>query len=196
MARSKDEIAALESASGVLLSVVNSLASLVRKKGGTYEDFYRLVTPEGEGLLEEIAKLVVRKGKSETDHVIDLDSAPFVPEGWKEVEEHKKGGKLKWDSKKIQLYLSESQKGDKYVEGNKLRKELENLPTLNAKVLDFLLAHKELIPEEWKRDEKGNTRYVFFWGTIYRHSDGNLYVRCLYWSGGRLVTFGIAAALL
>lgn len=50
---------------------------------------------------------------------------------------------------------------------------------LNANVLEYLLAHPDLIPEEWKG------KAVFFWGTIYRDSDGGLYVRYLYWSGVR-----------
>jgi hypothetical protein len=39
--------------------------------------------------------------------------------------------------------------------------------------------NSHLIPEEWKG------KYVFFWGTIYRGSGDNLYVRCLCWGGGR-----------
>ncbi|MEK7080027.1 MAG: hypothetical protein AAB901_01945, partial [Patescibacteria group bacterium] len=41
-----------------------------------------------------------------------------------------------------------------------------------------------LIPEEWKKDGKGNTRYIFFWGTIYRYRNSRLCVRCLYWEDG------------
>jgi len=120
-------------------------------------------------------------GRSEikpAEHVIDCDADPFVPEGWK-VEEHKKSGKVKWSKELIQLYLSAGQKDGKCIEGNKLRKELAVKPVLNANVLDYLLAHTELIPEEWKG------KYVFFWGTIYRDSDGSLGVRCLYWDDDR-----------
>ena len=48
---------------------------------------------------------------------------------------------------------------------------------MNANILDYLLAHPELIPEEWKG------KYIFFWGTIYRLSDGRLCVRYLIWNG-------------
>ena len=162
--------------------VFKSLANAVFDQGGFDEDVRRIETDEK--LCTEIAKLVVGNDKNtETNHVIDLDADPFVPNGWS-VEEHKKGGEFKWDPKKIQLHLSENQKGDKYVGGNKLRRELVSLPTLNANVLDYLLKHPELSPEDWKRDEKGNTRYIFFWGTIYRHSGGDLYVRYLCWDRG------------
>lgn len=61
----------------------------------------------------------------------------------------------------------------------------ENLKRLNAtgkiildvRVLEELLKHPELIPEEWK---KGVT---YFWGTIFRNSDGRLCVAGLVWRG-------------
>ena len=111
-----------------------------------------------------------------TKHVIDCDADPFLPDGWK-VEEHIKGGQWEWNPDQIELYLAEGQKNGGYVNGHELRKQLKDKPILNANVLDYLLAHQELIPEEWKG------KRVYFWGTVYRHSDGNLYVRCLYWNG-------------
>lgn len=114
------------------------------------------------------------------EYVIDCDAAPFTPSGWK-VEEHQKGGAFKWDAAKQAdaLYLSGPQKRGSYLEGNKLRKELKDKPVLNACVLDYLLANTHLIPESWKG------KHIFFWGTIYRYSDGYLYVRYLYWIGDR-----------
>lgn len=122
--------------------------------------------------LAGFAEIVVVK------HVIDCDAAPFLPEGWK-VESHKKGGSLEWDPTKVKLHLSPNQQNGKCINGNKLREELVNEPVLNANVSDYLLAHPESIPEEWKG------KYVFFWGTIYRRSDGRLYVRDLYFDDGR-----------
>ncbi|MDP6571570.1 MAG: hypothetical protein QF747_01905, partial [Patescibacteria group bacterium] len=76
----------------------------------------------------------------------------------------------------IGLFLSDTQKSGRH-EGNELRKELESQPALPANLLDYLLEHPHLIPEEWKG------KYVFFWGTIYRGSGGLLCVRCLGWYG-------------
>lgn len=110
------------------------------------------------------------------EHVIDCDADPFVPNGWK-VEEHQKGGQFKWNAAQVALYLSKFQKNG-VIEGNKLRKELVDKPVLNACVLDYLLAHPHLIPEEWKG------KAVFFWGTIFRYADGYLCIRYLCWRGG------------
>lgn len=94
-------------------------------------------------------------------------------------------GKLYLNDRRVELFLSKNQKNNNCVEGNKLRKEIEELEKkskllLNANVLDFLFKPENwhLIPEEWK---KVNT---FFWGTIYCSSDVSLCVRYLYWRGG------------
>lgn len=120
---------------------------------------------------------------SPVPHVIDCDTYPFVPNGWTVVS-HKKGGQIAFNPAKIKLHLSTNQQNGKLIEGNKLRKELANEPVLNANVLDYLLKNPRLIPEEWKKDASGNTRYIFFWGTIYRYSYGNLFVRYLCWLNG------------
>ncbi|MBI5465973.1 MAG: hypothetical protein HY974_01640 [Candidatus Kerfeldbacteria bacterium] len=123
-------------------------------------------------VLTGLSEIVVVK------HVIDCDTQPFVPEGLS-VEQHAQGGQLEWKPDMVGLYLSEKQKNGGFIGGNKLRKELGSRHVLNANVLDYLLANPHLIPEEWKG------KYIFFWGTIYRGSGGDLYVRYLYWGGDR-----------
>lgn len=107
--------------------------------------------------------------------LIDTNKQPFIPDGIT-LESHKGLGKI--DPTKIELYLSEKQKTG-YIKGTDLLKELEDKPVLNAVVLDYLLKHPKLIPDEWK------DKYVYFWGTIYSNSYGNLFVRCLDWNGRR-----------
>lgn len=129
----------------------------------------------------EMVRKVLRviRGQSEIkeiEYIIDCDADPYLPDGW-EVEEHQKQGMIKWTASLISLYLAKGQQNGKVLEGNKLRKELVGKSVLNANVLDFLLSNPHLIPEEWKG------KYVFFWGTIYRNSDGRLCVRCLCWNG-------------
>jgi len=152
-----------------------TLADQVRRELGVSDElFHRLATEDGR---EDWKRLFT--GMSDTTskkHLIDCDTLPFIPEGW-EVVEHQKGGTFEWDPSKVELYLcAEQQEGS--IEGHELRKKLEGKPVMNACLLDYLLKHPELIPEEWKG------KYVFFWGTIYLEPIGDLFVRCLYWGGG------------
>jgi hypothetical protein len=142
-------------------------------------------TPDDVTKLQQLKDLekikLLLHGKAEivaVKHVIDCDSDPFVPDGWI-VEKHIKGGQFEFNPFRIELYLDEGQENGGRVVGNELRKLLTGKPVLNVNVLDYLLAHTELIPEEWKG------KYIFFWGTIYRDSDGNLFVRYLFWRGDR-----------
>lgn len=127
--------------------------------------------------MEKKKTIIGVKTPADLGHLIDCDAAPFIPNGWS-VEEHKKGGHLKFDPAKVFLYLSKKQK-KKSIGGYDLREELSGKPVMNANVLDYLLAHQELIPESWKGE------LIFFWGTIYRYYIGHLGVRCLGWSGSR-----------
>jgi hypothetical protein len=95
------------------------------------------------------------------------------------VEEHQRKGQMEWDPVKVSLYLSQRQQNGRTIGGHELRTELKSQPVLNANVLDYLLAHPELIPESWKG------KNVYFWGTIYRSPGTYLYVRNLYWDDGR-----------
>ena len=162
---------------------MNEHADALERNGWTPAD---LKKASGGDILAHLLPLLRVYGEvavATMQHLIDCDADPFIPKGWT-VESHKKGGQLAFDPAKVKLHLSPNQQGRKYIEGNKLRKELANEPVLNANVLDFLLKNPSLIPEEWKKDASGSTRYVFFWGTIYRDSGGYLYVRYLCWGGG------------
>lgn len=160
----------------------NELKLAFRRAGYSNDDIKRLC--EGNVLADIRSVLRGHASITMVSHVIDCDADPFVSDGWK-VEEHKKGGQLTFDPSKVKFYLSDGQRGGKYIVGNSLHKELADKPVMNANVLDFLLAKPDLIPEDWKTDGAGNTRYIFFWGTVYRNSGGDLCVRCLYWKDVR-----------
>ena len=131
---------------------------------------------------------------NDTTVAVNLGSTPKLPfdgarieqhigEGWSIIEKRKDG--LYVDGHKVILHLSKRQKNGKWLKGHELRKELTGKPVLDANILDALLANPHLVPEDWKKDENGNTCYIFFWGTIYhRDSRGSLCVRYLYFDDG------------
>lgn len=100
---------------------------------------------------------------------------PFIPDGWTIEEDN---GQTSFDPSDFALHLEPEQENS-YLEGTVLRERLKGKNTMSAAVLDYLLEHPDLIPEEWKG------KWVLFWGTVYRDSFGDPCVRCLYWRGGR-----------
>lgn len=94
-----------------------------------------------------------------------------VGEGWAPLEKRADG--LYVDGQKVVLHLSKRQRyiNEKSLKGYELRDELTGQPVLNANILDALYKNLHLIPEDWKKDEKGSTLCIFFWGTIYRDPD-------------------------
>ncbi|MCX6717470.1 MAG: hypothetical protein NTU76_02230 [Candidatus Taylorbacteria bacterium] len=120
----------------------------------------------------------VAEGRVEIIAKVDLDADPFIPEGWK-VESHTKGGKIPFRPNMVDLYLSEEQQKRDWTVGNDLCKKVETKNPYNANLLDFFLAHPELIPKSWKG------KAVYFWGTIYCFTDGSRCVRSLFFGGDR-----------
>ena len=117
---------------------------------------------------------------------LDCYARPYLREGW-EIVYHKQGCFPVWDPGKVGLYLSKAQREGRAIMGTLLLQELERkkIRVLNANVLDFLLAHPDLIPAEWRDGAQG--KYIvsiYFWGTVYHDTAGNLCVPCFYWSDG------------
>ena len=75
------------------------------------------------------------------------------------------------------------------IRGNNLYEYFKEkkTPVLGASVWEYFKTHENQIPEEWKQSPKGNEQYIFFWGTIDRSPEGDLYVRYLSWTGGNWV---------
>ena len=122
------------------------------------------------------------------EHAIDCSAEPTIPVvGW-QVKSHLYQGILKWDASNIILHLSQKQKDGQSIEGTQLGGELAEMPILNSNVLDYLMLNPHLIPEGWKKNERGENQRIFFWGTVYRDTRGRLYVRCLSFGNGTWVS--------
>lgn len=123
--------------------------------------------------LARVDRDAVRKelGLPSLPHVVDLDAAPFCPEGWTVIE-HRKGGQFTWNPARVELFLAEGQRGGGSIAGHELRRVVAGENPFNANLLDYLLAHQELIPEGWEH------KVVFFWGTVYCGDDGAPCVCC------------------
>jgi len=114
---------------------------------------------------------------SRQEHIIDCDSNPVFSFSFGRVVGHEKGGKLVWDATTVRPFRREWFGMRPSVGGLELWKMSSGSPTLNACVLDYLLAHPDLIPPEWK------SSYVLFRGTVFLDVvDGFFYAAALVWS--------------
>lgn len=169
------------SASDFSAGLMAKLALAVANRGGTPEELNRFAESPGE-IDAVLARLRGQALVAALPNTVNLDATPHTPAGWWiEASDQLPGrvtGVMDWNPKRVTLFLAEGQKTG-CVRGVELRGQLKNRKVLPASLLDWLLAHPEEIPAEWRR------KYIFFWGTIYRCSDGRLCVRCLDWRGDR-----------
>ncbi len=163
----------------------NELKLAFRRAGYSNADIKRLCE---EVTLADFRKVLY--GLAEINpltHVIDCDAFPCEYDCW-DLVSHQKGGSLTWDSKRFSLFVHELQQKGNTLDGYAIRGSLKNTAgkiVLNANVLDYLLMHPRLIPDEWKERVNNEPLRVFFWGTIYCLKDSTVsphYVRCLLWS--------------
>ena len=117
-----------------------------------------------------------------TNSVLNFNTDPHIPDDLSIHPEDQIGSRMTGSWKlgldKIGLHLDAGQQGGKTIVGHELKKQLEGQRVFPAHVLDYLYEHPQMIPEVWKG------KAVFFWGTIYRDSGGNLYIRYIEWNDG------------
>lgn len=146
------------------------------------------IRPLGDRILAARPKQVI------ASVTVNLGKMPSMPFDDASVKDHQGSGiaflerrpdGLYLDGRRVVLSQSVRQLNGKTIKGHDLRDELSGMPVLNANVLDALYEHHELIPDDWKKDKQGRTRFIYFWGTIYRSGDRRLCVRYLcFWDGG------------
>lgn len=154
---------------GLDVGQANELKLAARRAGATNADLKAL----SEGNMFARILPVLRGDASVTiRHTIDCRAKPYTPKGWK-IKFHRKRRSLALSPEMIELYWPG--KGSEDLAGSTIITKLSykgNKNILNANVLDFLLEHPELIPDEWK-DLK-----VSFWGTRY-NDNGFIRVPCI-----------------
>jgi len=130
---------------------------------------------------------ITRLDEIRSHGLFEPNATPIVPVGW-ELESHRIDNTPLWDLNKQLKFLVTPEQRRKPVRGTEIMKQIRTLPLVNVNLLDYLIdqmnAGERAIPNEWKYDIQGQTRYIFFCGTIFT-SEGGLLVRCLYWNAYR-----------
>lgn len=102
--------------------------------------------------------------------VIDGDAPPTLHSRDWNIAEHRKMGQVVWSPGKFRVeQLSHQRTGDLVTVAQVLQ-IMSSKNLVNANVLDFLLAHPCLIPDEWATDEIGHGRTIYFLGTVFLDS--------------------------
>ncbi len=105
-----------------------------------------------------------------------------LPESW--LVELRDDDELYVDDRRVELFLTQAQRAGA-VRGYNLDNQLKSELVLHPNIFDALYENTHLIPESWKVDSEGRTRYIFFWAVRFRGSDHFLRVRYQYWNNGQ-----------
>jgi hypothetical protein len=124
---------------------------------------------------------------------VNLDAPPELPfddaivvtnsaGSWVTIQ--RRGNDLYQNGVKIILHLDDGQKNGKNIKGYKLQKKIANRTSVHPNVFDALF-ECNMMPDDYKVDEKGNTRFINSFAVVYRNRYGNEFVRCWFWHKGR-----------
>lgn len=102
-------------------------------------------------------------------------------DGWKVYRHIPLQKTFLWKPEHTRFHLSSRQGKYSAISGHELFDEIKDKNVCNVNVLHDLYCSQDLIPEEWKFDQKC-PRHIFFWGTIYEY-EKRLFVLYLYWTG-------------
>jgi hypothetical protein len=83
-------------------------------------------------------------------------------------------GQIAFDPNRLHLYLLGE--GESII-GKTMQSRLSGKSVLPYQVLEFMLDHPELVPDEFRSGDA-----IHFWGTIFEDDEENLYVPYIYWN--------------
>ncbi|MEQ1500104.1 MAG: hypothetical protein ABL917_01880 [Parcubacteria group bacterium] len=133
-------------------------------------------------------KVIVGEPKVVTINRNRFNPKKFIGDGWSILNDETDARSIaltELDLTKVQ-HVTELRDGETYVKGEEKLKRLKSSDyiRLDADIFLTFWENQHHIPESWKEKVSGNTRFIYFDGTVLRGSDGNRYVLCLYWGDG------------
>lgn len=112
----------------------------------------------------------------------------FIGDGWSILNDETDARSIaltELDLTKVQ-HVTMLKDGETYIKGEEKLKRLKSSDyiRLDADIFLTLWENQHLIPESWKEKVNGNTRYIFFDGTVLRRAYGYRCVLYLCWNVG------------
>ena len=166
------------SAFGIMFEIVKALIQTLLDRGGTDDDLRRV--QNDKDLRNKIVDLILVKSARK------FDPAAFIGKGWyiDPKDEQLPAAPLDIDPKDV-VFKNMHRDGETVLNGEeRLRRHREagNICLTADHFLRFWNGRDQL-PEEWKRTETGETRYIYFDATVLRDPRGRRSALCLYWDG-------------
>lgn len=153
---------------------------IVRNPKEAGRQFTAFLKNGGKVLVGEPKVITINRGR--------FNPTEFIGDDWSILEDEtdtRSTALTELDLTKVQQ-VTMLKSGENVVNGEEKLKRLkkDGRIRLDAEVFLTLWQNQLLIPESWKEKINGNTRYIFFDGTVLRDSDGSRCVLFLYWNGG------------
>jgi hypothetical protein len=180
---------------GQALAVVASMAVDTKWEQVDKSNLQKFIelTPEQRGarfaaFLNNGGNLMIGSQVIKIDRTKLFNPADFIGAGWMidEPQDEKSLALSELDQAKVRFETT-FKADESSVGGEDKLKRLKKAGhvRLDAKIFQTLWENQSLIPESWKEKINGNTRYIFFDGTVLRDPSGNRCVLYLYWSEGQ-----------
>lgn len=150
------------------IGLMNQLGNALEKANFTCDDVTKLTQSKD---LQDIKDFLLGNALI-SHHDINTEVPLYSAVGELIVEKDSGFGIWRWDASSIELF-------DKGSSIRNIRLEVKNQKWLTGGILDYLLKHTELIPENWKG------KLVVFLGTTYNMSNYHQYCRFIVWTGDK-----------
>jgi hypothetical protein len=153
---------------------------IVRNPKEAGRQFTAFLRNGGKVLIGEPKVITINRGR--------FNPTEFIGRGWSIITEETDTRSTiltELDLTKVQQ-VTMLKDGETYVKGEEKLKRLKKSGNirLDADIFHTLWENQHLIPESWKEKVNGNTRFIYFDGTVLRYSGGRRSLLCLYWFGG------------
>lgn len=155
------------------------LQGIIRASKDAGKQFTAFLKNGGRMVIGELKTLFI-------DRTTPFDPEKFIGKGWSIAEQDERSLSLaELDLAKAQFETCLKQ-GENSIKGEEKLKRLkqDGRIRLDVKVFQILWENQHLIPESWKEKIDGNTRYIFFDGTILRDPLGDRFALYLCWLDG------------
>lgn len=137
--------------------------------------------------LKNCGKMVVAKQGFVTIDRSKLFDSSFVGKDFSIDEQDERSLKLTEVDLSMVDFVTMLKSGEKYITGEERLKRLKEFGStrLDAKIFQTLWENQHLIPESWKDKVNGETRLIYFDGTVLRSPGGRRYTLYLCWIDSR-----------